>query len=86
MSQNQEPIEPEIVDEIPQQDNKNVNVSKKKKSLATIFLILAVIYIISPVDIVPEVLIPVLGWVDDFAVGALAIINYLNQQKNNGNK
>ena len=81
MSQNQEPIEPEIVDEIPKQDNKNINVGKNKKGLSKIFLILAVIYIISPLDIVPEVLIPVLGWVDDFAVGALAIINYLNQQK-----
>ena len=83
MSQEQEPIEPEIVDEIPQQDNKNINVGKNKKSLSTIFLILAVIYIISPLDIVPEVLIPVLGWVDDFAVGALAIINFINQQKQN---
>jgi uncharacterized membrane protein YkvA (DUF1232 family) len=81
MSNNQEPIEPEIVDEIPKQDNKNINVGKNKKGLSKIFLILAVIYIISPLDIVPEVLIPVLGWVDDFAVGALAIINYLNQQK-----
>ena len=81
MSNNQEPIEPEIVDEIPKQDNKNINVGKNKESLSRIFLILAVIYIISPLDIVPEVLIPVLGWVDDFAVGALAIINYLNQQK-----
>jgi len=83
MSQEQEPIEPEIVDEIPKQDNKNINVGKNKKSLSTIFLILAVIYIISPLDIVPEVLIPVLGWVDDFAVGALAIINFINQQKQN---
>lgn len=83
MSNNQEPIEPEIVDEIPKQDNKNINVGKNKKSLSTIFLILAVIYIISPLDIVPEVLIPVLGWVDDFAVGALAIINFINQQKQN---
>ncbi len=83
MAQNQEPIEPEIVDEIPQQGNKNVNVGKNKKSLATIFLILAVIYILSPLDLIPDFLVPVLGWVDDFAVGALAVINYLNQQKKN---
>ncbi len=83
MAQNQEPIEPEIVDEIPQQENKNVNVGKNKKSLATIFLILAVIYILSPLDLIPDFLVPVLGWVDDFAVGALAVINYLNQQKKN---
>ena len=83
MAQNQEPIEPEIVDGIPQQDKKNVNIGKSNKRLSKIFLILAVIYIISPLDVIPEFLIPVLGWLDDFAVGAIALINYLNQQKKN---
>ncbi len=80
MSNNQEPIEPEIVDEIPKQENKKVNIGKNKKGLSWVFLILAVIYILSPIDIIPD-LIPVLGWGDDFIVGALALINFLNQYK-----
>ena len=82
MSQEQEPIEPEIVNEIPKQENKNVNVSKNKKRLSWIFLALAVIYIFSPIDIVPDFL-PLLGWLDDIAVGTLAFINFINQQKKN---
>ena len=85
MSNNQEPIEPEIVDEIPQQENNSVKIGKNKKELSWIFLILAIIYILSPIDIIPD-LIPVLGWGDDFIVGALAVINFINQQKNNVNK
>jgi uncharacterized membrane protein YkvA (DUF1232 family) len=80
MSQNQEPIEPEIVDEIPKQKNKKVNLSKNKKGLSWVFLTIAIIYILSPIDIVPDFL-PFLGWLDDFAVGAIALINFLNQQK-----
>lgn len=80
MSKNQEPIEPEIVDEIPQQENKSVKIDKNKKGLSWVLLILAVIYILSPIDIVPDFL-PILGWLDDFLVGALALINFINQQK-----
>lgn len=82
MSQNQEPIEPEIVDEIPKKENKNINAGKNKKGLSWMFLALAVIYILSPIDIVPDFL-PFLGWLDDFAVGAIAVINFINQQKQN---
>ena len=81
MKKEQEAIEPEIVDEIPQQENKNINVGKNKKGLSWVFLALAVIYILSPIDIVPDFL-PILGWLDDFLVGTLAVINFINQQKN----
>ena len=50
MSKEQKPIEPEIVNEIPKQENKNVNISKSKKGLSWVFLALAVIYIFSPFD------------------------------------
>ena len=79
MLQQQEPIEPEIVNEIPRQEN--ISVGKNKKGLSWVLPMLAVIYILSPIDIVPDVL-PILGWVDDFLVGALALINFINQQKN----
>jgi uncharacterized membrane protein YkvA (DUF1232 family) len=80
MLNNQEAIEPEIVHEIPKQKKQNVKVGKNNKSLATVFLILAIIYMLSPIDIIPD-LIPVLGWGDDVVVGVLAFINFLNQQK-----
>jgi uncharacterized membrane protein YkvA (DUF1232 family) len=36
--------------------------------LVVLVLVLALLYIISPVDIIPDP-IPVVGWVDDVAVG-----------------
>ena len=82
MKEEQEAIEPEIVDEMPKQENKKFNLGKNKKELSWVFLILAVIYILSPIDIIPD-LIPILGWGDDFIVGALAVINFINQHKKN---
>ncbi len=35
-------------------------------------LVLAVVYLLWPVDLVPD-LIPVLGWLDDLGAGALAL-------------
>ena len=80
MKKEQEAIEPEIVDEIPKQENNSVKIDKNKKGLSWVLLTLAVIYILSPIDIVPDFL-PILGWLDDFLVGALAVINFINQQK-----
>ena len=80
MEKEQEAIEPEIVDEIPKQENKSVKIGKNKKGLSWVLLTLAVIYILSPIDIVPD-FFPILGWLDDFLVGALAVINFINQQK-----
>jgi uncharacterized membrane protein YkvA (DUF1232 family) len=40
----------------------------RDNSLVAVILILALLYIISPIDLVPDV-IPVVGWVDDAAVG-----------------
>ena len=80
MKEEQKTIEPEIVDEIPQQEKNSVKIGKNKKGLSWVLLTLAVIYILSPIDIVPDFL-PILGWLDDFLVGALAVINFINQQK-----
>lgn len=40
----------------------------KDNSFVTVILILALLYIVSPIDLIPDV-IPVVGWADDLAVG-----------------
>ena len=75
MSQTQEPVEPEIVDnidDIKEQDNKN------NKVWAWILFIAAIIYGASPVDLIPDM--PVIGWIDDFTIGAAAFTNLIQQQ------
>jgi uncharacterized membrane protein YkvA (DUF1232 family) len=48
----------------------------RDNGFVTIILILALLYILSPIDLIPDV-IPVVGWVDDAAVavgsGAIAL-------------
>ena len=81
MSQNQEPIEPEIVDnidDIKKQENRNIEENTSKKIWAWILFILAVIYGASPIDLIPDM--PVIGWIDDFAIGAAAFTNLIQQQ------
>lgn len=81
MSQNQEPIEPEIVDntdDIKKQNNKNIEENQSKKVWAWIFFIAAVIYGVSPIDLIPDM--PVVGWIDDFTIGAAALTNLIQQQ------
>ena len=39
-----------------------------KEKWIVLILLLALLYIISPIDIIPDP-IPVVGWVDDLAVG-----------------
>ena len=40
----------------------------KDNGFVVLVLVLALLYIISPIDIIPDP-IPVVGWVDDVAVG-----------------
>jgi uncharacterized membrane protein YkvA (DUF1232 family) len=40
----------------------------RDNSFVAVILILALLYIISPIDAIPD-FIPVAGWVDDLAVG-----------------
>jgi uncharacterized membrane protein YkvA (DUF1232 family) len=40
----------------------------RDNSFVTVILILALLYILSPIDLIPD-FIPVLGWADDLAVG-----------------
>ena len=78
----QEPIEPEIVDEtiddINKEINKKIEENRSKKVWAWIFLVIATIYGISPIDLVPDA--PVIGWIDDFTILSAAITNFIQQQ------
>ena len=48
---------------------------KKNKILSIVILILALVYGVSPVDIIPDM--PVVGWADDFFIIAFAVLNML---------
>ena len=79
MLQDQQPIEPEIVDEGINGINKKKNTeSRSKKIWSWILLIAAMIYGVSPVDLVPDA--PIIGWVDDFMIGSAALMNFVQQQ------
>lgn len=50
---------------------------EKKQITSLILASLAVLYDLSPVDIIPD--IPVVGWVDDFFITATAGLNLIQQ-------
>lgn len=52
--------------------------AKGKVVMAWIFVILALIYDINPVDILPD--IPVIGWMDDSFLTLITVINLLQQK------
>lgn len=76
----QEPIEPEIVNETIDSINKEKKTkgNRNKKVWAWIFLVIATIYGFSPIDLVPDA--PVIGWIDDFTILSAAITNFIQQQ------
>jgi hypothetical protein len=53
-------------------ENENI---KTHPVMAWVWLVLAIIYILLPVDGVPDV--PVFGWVDDLLIGAAAVMNLI---------
>ena len=48
------------------------------KSIA--ILVVALVYIISPVDFIPDV-IPIVGWIDDVLVGGMALTMMLKNER-----
>jgi len=48
--------------------------------LPKLALIAAVAYVLSPIDLVPEAVLPVVGWLDDILVG-LAALRWLLKQE-----
>ncbi len=67
-------IEPEIVDT---ETTKN-NTGNNKKLLSWIWLAAAIIYAVSPLDLVSDV-IPVAGWSDDLLLSGAAVTNFIQQ-------
>jgi len=54
-------------------ENQDRSLLKNPKSIAAIvFIILNLIYIISPIDFIPD-FIPVIGWIDDIIALLIAI-------------
>ena len=56
----------------------NSQIEKQNTTGAWILAILAVIYVLSPIDVVPD--IPVIGWVDDFFVATAASLNLIEKK------
>ncbi len=56
--------------------------SDLQKGLAIFLSILAGVYTVSPIDILPDA-IPVLGWMDDLGVSAFAVLNVVQQFTSN---
>lgn len=50
---------------------------KKRLIISIILLFLGFIYLISPIDFIPEILVPIIGWIDDIGVLFVTFINAL---------
>lgn len=77
MLQNQEQIETKIIDKTVEETNKEKKIEESKKIWAWVFLIFAVAYAISPIDLVPDV--SAVGLIDDVIVVLAALINFVQQ-------
>ena len=67
--------EPEIVEAEVVETN---GASDFKKGLAVFFVIMSMLYAVSPIDLAPDT-IPVVGWLDDAGVVLAATMNAIQQ-------
>ena len=51
--------------------------SERSMVVPVVFLVLAILYDLSPIDIIPD--IPVIGYVDDLIITAIATLNLLQK-------
>ncbi len=54
-------------------DESTTSVDTKSKRIPWWSLLVAAIYVVSPVDLIPDV-IPIIGWIDDILVSLTSII------------
>ena len=70
-------------------ENKSLKNAKRKFILSLVFLVAGLIYLISPIDLIPDILIP-FGWIDDIAALFAAFVfsgySYLGLKKATVNK
>ncbi|MDD3001613.1 MAG: YkvA family protein [Candidatus Riflebacteria bacterium] len=68
------------------QNQENVEAEKAggilaKPATQAVLFVLALLYVVLPVDIIPDV-VPIIGWLDDITVLLAGIINFLHYIKN----
>ncbi len=54
-------------------------VSKGPTAMTWVGLIVGILYAISPVDILPDV-VPVAGWIDDLVITGTTVLNFVQQE------
>jgi uncharacterized membrane protein YkvA (DUF1232 family) len=57
-------------------------ISGRCSATDVVLIVAALLYLISPIDAVPDV-IPVVGWLDDVAIASL-VLSYLDSRASNG--
>ena len=67
MSHVNESSEVEVISQVPE----------RSLVIPVVFLVLAILYDLSPIDIIPD--IPVIGYVDDLMITAIATLNLLQK-------
>lgn len=70
--------ETEVVDDADKKVKNNIKKQDNKKFFSWIWLIISVIYIISPIDVIPDI-IPVGGRLDDVLIIFITTINFVQQ-------
>ena len=64
------------IEQDPDKEAINHIVKKRGKTWGWVFVGLAAFYLISPIDLIPDI-IPVIGWLDDALIGATAVTNLI---------
>ena len=62
----------------------NEVVKQKSMTGAWIALIASLVYVFSPIDLIPDVL-PVAGWLDDLLIGITGVLHFFQMQAESAN-
>ncbi|MBE7412606.1 MAG: DUF1232 domain-containing protein [Leptospiraceae bacterium] len=61
-------------------NKENKKSSRWKKIVAIVILVIAILYDVSPIDFIPDI-VPGFGWADDIIVTILAFTNLFRQMR-----